>query len=151
MPQNWSNKRDSSLTSEPGSSAFPYTLHGVICSTYPDCLPDLLGYLSQITRASQRYRWPSWVIFDQNFRQQAADTGVTQLAHLDPTLFIQCFNGQAKEGRAWCSHCHSLDHLSEACMPSETPCSQTAKIFQQRTPTTLSDSISHIERNMQKL
>ena len=102
-----------------------YTIYmGVICSSQPDRLPDLLGYLSQITRASQRYKWPSWVIFDQNFRLQLADTGVDKLAHLDPTLHAQCFTGQAKEGKAWCAHCHSLDHSSEACPLKPPPAKQ---------------------------
>ena len=44
-----------------------------------------------------------------------ADQGTTQLAHLDPTLYTQCFSGQAKEGCSWCQHCHSLEHGSESC------------------------------------
>ena len=69
---------------------------GVICSQSPGCLPDLLGYLYQITRASQQYKWPAWVIFDQNFYQEVADWGSTELAHLDPTLYAQCFTGKQK-------------------------------------------------------
>ena len=94
---------------------------GVICSQSPGRLPDLLGYLYQITRASQRYKWPAWVIFDQNFRQEVADRGSTELAHLDPTLYAQCFNGQTKEGSAWCHHCHSLEHSSDTCLLKPPP------------------------------
>ena len=70
---------------------------GVISSQSPGRLPDLLGYLYQITWASQRYKWPAWVIFDQNSRQEMADQGSTELAHLDHTLYAQCFNGQTKD------------------------------------------------------
>ena len=45
---------------------------GVICSMHPERLPDLIGYMCHICRASERYRWPSWVVFDQNFRQTRA-------------------------------------------------------------------------------
>ena len=88
---------------------------GIICSQHPHRLPDLLGYMCQISRASQRYKWPSWVVFDQNFRQLVADQGLTSLAHLDTTLYTQCFSGQAKEGQSWCQYCHSLDHASISC------------------------------------
>lgn len=94
---------------------------GVICSRHPDRLPDLLGYLCQICRASERYRWPSWVVFDQNFRQLVADQGLPSLARLDSTLFTQCFNGQNKEGQAWCQYCHSLDHCSNGCPQRPRP------------------------------
>lgn len=72
---------------------------GVLCSRFLERLPDLLGYtcMCHIARASQRYKWPSWVVFDQNFRQLAADQGLTSLAHLDPTQFTQCFNGQGRK------------------------------------------------------
>ena len=32
----------------------------------------LMAYQTIIAKASQRYRWPSWVVYDQNFRQEAA-------------------------------------------------------------------------------
>ena len=31
----------------------------------------LMAYQTIIAKASQRYRWPSWVVYDQNFRQEA--------------------------------------------------------------------------------
>ena len=103
---------------------------GVICAHHPTRLPDLLSYQYQITRVSQRYRWPSWVIFDQNFRQMVADRGSTTLAHLDPTLFTQCFSGQAKENNTWCLYCHSLEHSSSTCSlrppPGKRPKPSTA-------------------------
>ena len=50
------------------------------------------------------------------FRSEfSADQGLTSLAHMDSTLFAQCFNGQSKENQSWCSHCHSLDHASDVC------------------------------------
>ena len=123
---------------------------GIICTETPGRLPDLLSYLYQITRASQRYLWPSWVIFDQNVRQEMADQGSTQFAHLDATLYTQCFNGQAKEVNAWCQFCHSLDHTSDMCQfrlppakrpkPSPVPPDQVAR----QTPQT---AITQICRN----
>ena len=132
---------------------------GVICSQSPGRLPDLLGYLYQITRASQRYKWPAWVIFDQNFRQEVADRGSTELAHLDPTLYAQCFNGQTKEGSAWCHHCHSLEHSSDTCplkppptklprlTPAEQAPSQTRPTLTTRSTGTTIRKAANMERN----
>ena len=53
--------------------------------------------------------------------QQVGDTGINQFAY---HLYAQCFTGQAKEGRAWCSHCHSLSHLSKACPLKPLPAKQ---------------------------
>ena len=57
-----------------------------------------------------------WVIYDQNFRQEAAERNQTSdWARIDSSLFAQCFTGQAKSSESWCKSCHSLDHLSDAC------------------------------------
>ena len=41
-------------------------------TNYPKRVPDLMVYQTTIAKASQKYRWPSWVVYDQNFRQEAA-------------------------------------------------------------------------------
>ena len=87
----------------------------IVCSKYPDRRADLLGYISQIMRVSQRFKWPSWVIYDQSFRQEAAERGIKEWSQMDPSLFAQCFTGQAKNTEAWCKICHSLDHSSDLC------------------------------------
>ena len=50
-----------------------------------------------IFRISKCYRWPSWVVFEQNFHQIVVDQGFSSLASLDPTSFTQCFNGQVRK------------------------------------------------------
>ena len=87
----------------------------IVCCKYPDRRADLLGYISQIMRVSQRFKWPSWVIYDQSFRQEAAERGIKEWSQMDPSLFAQCFTGQAKNTEAWCKICHSLDHSSDLC------------------------------------
>ena len=87
----------------------------LVCSRNPGRLNDLIGYMAQIAKTSLRFRWPSWVIYDLNFRQEAASRGIPDWAHLDPSLFAQCFTGQAKQQEAWCKTCHSLDHSSDQC------------------------------------
>ena len=65
----------------------------VICSQSPGHLNDLIGYMCNIVKASHRYKWPLWVIYDQNFRLDVAASGTTVWAHVDPGLYAQCFTG----------------------------------------------------------
>ena len=52
----------------------------VVCSKNSERLTDLLGYMCQITKASQPFMWPSWVTYDQNFRQEAAERDMKEWA-----------------------------------------------------------------------
>ena len=45
----------------------------VIWAQKPERMPDLMVYASDIAKASQKYQWPSWIFYDQNFCQEAAD------------------------------------------------------------------------------
>ncbi len=38
----------------------------------PGRLVELMAYQTTIAKASQRYKWPSWVIYDSIFRQEMA-------------------------------------------------------------------------------
>ena len=106
----------------------------VICSRHPTRCNDLLGYMAQISKCSQRFKWPSWVIYDLNFRQEAASRGLTDWAQLDASLFAQCFTGQSKQHEPWCRTCHSLDHGSDSC-PSAPPQQKRPKITAAYQPT----------------
>ena len=43
-----------------------------LCAKYHTRLPELMAYWTIIAKASQQYRWPSWVVYDQNFQHEAA-------------------------------------------------------------------------------
>ena len=58
----------------------------VIASKNPARLPDLMAYMSIIAKASQKFAWPSWVVYDHNFRQEAACSANTQWARVDPSM-----------------------------------------------------------------
>ena len=45
-----------------------------LCAKYPTRLSELMAYQTIIAKASQRYRWSSWVVYDQNFRQEGTPT-----------------------------------------------------------------------------
>ena len=61
----------------------------------PKRIPDLPTYMATIAKASQKYRWSSWLVYDQNFRQQAAESGNFDWSKIDPSIYAQCFNGMA--------------------------------------------------------
>ncbi len=82
---------------------------------HPHRLTDLLGYMSLTARNSKKYKWPSWIVYDQNFRQEAAGNASLTWAKADPSLYAQCFTGQEKATENWCSRCHSVDHQSYEC------------------------------------
>ena len=44
----------------------------VVLRQKPDRLTELLAYQATIAKASQKYKWPSWLVYDQNsgWRQQ---------------------------------------------------------------------------------
>ena len=56
----------------------------------PSRLADCMAYQSLIARASQKYKWPSWVVYDQNFRQEAAGNPSQAWAKVDPSIYIVC-------------------------------------------------------------
>ena len=81
----------------------------------PAKLPELLAYGSIIARASRKYRWPAWVVYDQNFRQEAAGNSDQSWTKVEPSLYAQCFTGQEARRENWCRTCQSVDHPSTAC------------------------------------
>ncbi len=88
----------------------------VVTARHPARVPDLLGYMLTIVKASRQFRWPSWVVYDQNFRLEAAEKGLVVWSKVDPSLFSLCFTGQATSAESWCKHCQGLDHGSDQCL-----------------------------------
>ena len=74
-----------------------------------------MAYMAIIAKSSQKYKWPSWVIYDQNFRMEIAGNPTHSWAKVDPSLYAQCFTGQALSAENWCSLCQGLDHTSSRC------------------------------------
>jgi len=68
----------------------------ILAPVQPDRVPDLMAYQALIAKASVKFRWPSWVVYDQNFRQEATGNPSQSWARADPSCCAQCFMGQAK-------------------------------------------------------
>ena len=71
--------------------------------------------MSTIAKASLKYVWPSWIVYDQNFRQEAAHSGLKDWAHVNPSIYTQCFTGMTISQEGWCSLCQSIDHGTDNC------------------------------------
>lgn len=87
----------------------------IVIHQHPTRATSLLMYMSTISKLSQKFKWPSWVIYDYTFRQEAAESGKSDWSRVDSSIHAQCFNGMAKSTEGWCRFCHSLDHLLESC------------------------------------
>ena len=87
----------------------------VVTAKEPGRSADLLAYLSTIAKASLKYKWPAWIVYDQNFRQEAADKGLKNWAQVDPSIYTQCFTGMSLTQEGWCKTCMSIDHNTDSC------------------------------------
>lgn len=66
------------------------------------------------SESKSKYKWPWWVIYDQNFRMEVAGTSQSW-ARVAPSIYAQCFTGQAINVENWCAQCQGLDHSSARC------------------------------------
>jgi hypothetical protein len=78
-------------------------LYGSEGSHQPGLVPELMAYQAIIAKASRKFKWPSWVVYDQNFRQEAAGNPDTPWSKVEPSLYAQCFTGQETQGEGWCN------------------------------------------------
>ena len=98
----------------------------VLAAQQPRRLADLMGYQSLIARVSKMYKWPAWVIYDHNFRQEAVGNPDQPWAKAEPSLYTQCFTGQELVSENWCSRCQGLDHSSTDCPYQAMKCPWTS-------------------------
>ena len=97
----------------------------------PHRAADLMAYLVETANNAKRYRWPSWLVYDQNFRQPSGRKDEVW-AKTDLGIFTKCFTDQRKSGEAWCKECRSIKHSSADCpMASHLPITRQE---QYRTP-----------------
>ena len=70
---------------------------GVLASSKPALVPDLMAYMISIIRASQEFEGSAWTVYDDAYRRQAATAGdQLQWSQVNPSLYTICFTGKAK-------------------------------------------------------
>ena len=88
----------------------------MVISQFPERAQGLMAYMAEIAKASVKYKWPSWVIYDQKYRMEAAETQKADWSKIEPSIYAQCFHGMEIAMTGWCVHCYSIDHISDSCM-----------------------------------
>ncbi len=87
----------------------------VLLTKHPHRATSLMLYQKNIGYLSQRFRWPTWVLYDYSFRQEAADLGKIDWSQLDYGLHAKYFHHINSSLDAWCSICHSGEHRQGNC------------------------------------
>lgn len=87
----------------------------ILAPQQPTRIAEFMAYQSIIAKASKQYKWPAWVVYDQNFRQEAAGDLLQSWAKVDPSIYALCFTGQAASLENWCTRCQCLDHSTANC------------------------------------
>ena len=120
----------------------------IIIAHSPERAPGLMAYMLNIAKASIKFQWPSWVVYDQNFRIEAANTRM-DWSKVDPSIYAQCFSNMTKSSASWCQMCYSIDHCTENCMikPRKRPPPTEAPAAIKKPPQTANDNWSPICRN----
>lgn len=81
----------------------------------PHRAADLMAYMMETASNAKKYRWPSWLVYDQNFRQLMAARKYEVWAKIDAGIYAQCFTNQNKHIEVWCRGCQSIEHNSSNC------------------------------------
>ena len=100
-----------------------------ILQKQPGRAADLMAYFFATANNARKYKWPSWVVYDQNFRQIMAENQDTVWAKTIPALFTECFIHAQKSQESWCKRCHAIEHTTSEC-PYTTAASGQSSIGQ---------------------
>ena len=82
----------------------------VLGTKHPTRVQSLLIYMAVVAKLSKKLKWPSRVIYDHNFRQEAADMGQLDWSKIDGGSMLMFLSNEG-----WCTLCNSMDHLKAAC------------------------------------
>ena len=74
-----------------------------------------MANMSTIVKVNQKFVWPSWVVYDQNFRQEVANMLGMTWAKVNPSIYLQYFISMAANTEGWCKQCQSIKHPSDRC------------------------------------
>ncbi len=87
----------------------------VLLTKHPHRATSIMLYQKNIGYLSQRFRWPTWVLYDYSFWQETADLGKIDWSQLDYGLHAKYFHHINSSLDAWCSICHSGEHRQGNC------------------------------------
>ncbi len=79
-----------------------YTL--ILSSRHPQVLPELIAYQLFIVKAAKKFRYPSWLYYDTEFRKWATTTHYQEWSTINTQLYSLAFTGQGNPV-SWCPIC----------------------------------------------
>ena len=86
---------------------------------HPTRVPELMGYMVLILRASREFEGSAWAVYDDAYRRQAETSGQWQWSRVNSSLYSVCFTGKAAKA-ARCERCLSAGHATDDCsLPGE--------------------------------
>ena len=78
----------------------------VLASSFPEQLTELIAYQLLIVQHSRRFDYPSWLRYDIEFRQWAAQNKFYQWSQIHPQYYAFAFTAQGKTS-SWCPVCYT--------------------------------------------
>ena len=72
------------------------SLVAILTARYPEKTPHFMAYLRTITRASRNFEGAAWVLYDMEFRRQAANHRSLDWGVIDTALYNEAFTGRAR-------------------------------------------------------
>ncbi len=73
----------------------------ILSSRHPQALPELIAYQLFIVKAAKKFRYPSWLYYDTEYRKWAA---TTHWSTINTQLYSLAFTGQGNPV-SWCPIC----------------------------------------------
>ena len=90
-----------------------------LVTRHPDKFMPLMAYMTDMAKNARKYKWPSWVVYDQNFRMHMATTSGMSWSSVNSAIYTQCFlNQEITRAELWCKIYHTIDHVSISSTPS---------------------------------
>ena len=75
-----------------------------LSSRFPEMLRDLITYQLFIVKHSKRFKYPSWLFYDEEYRKWAAANNIRNWSITNSELYSLAFTGQALAIK-WCPVC----------------------------------------------
>ena len=76
----------------------------ILASAHPGDIPKLVAYQLLIVKHAKKFKYPSWLHYDIEFRKFAAITKSTEWACVNPEIFALAFTNQGIQSQ-WCPAC----------------------------------------------
>ena len=72
--------------------------------------------MTDMAKNARKYKWPSWVVYDQNSMMHVVSTAEMSWSSMNSSINTQRFlNQEITQAEPWYKICQALDHVSTLC------------------------------------